>query len=88
MWWMVTHFGPAGWRAGRARGARATDLRGDNLLLDVHSYQWFGGGWAAASVADISRTWEPARGHGSGFCECLRLGWLDQACWRPDAERT
>lgn len=36
--------------------ARATRLRGDNLVLDVHAYQGFGGGRAAASVAAILRT--------------------------------
>lgn len=44
--------------------ARATRLRGDNLVLDVHAYQGFGGGRAAASVAAILRTWEPADGGG------------------------
>lgn len=45
--------------------ARATGLRGDNLVLDVHAYQCFGEGWAAASVADILRTWARAA-DGSG----------------------
>lgn len=44
--------------------ARATGLRGDNLVVDVHAYHCFGAGWAAASVADILRTWEPAAGGG------------------------
>jgi len=37
-------------------------LLGDNLLVGVHSYQCFGGSWAAAWVADIRLTWAPGGG--------------------------
>jgi len=37
-------------------------LRGDHLHVGVHSYQCFGGGWAAAWVADIRLTWAPGGG--------------------------
>jgi len=45
---------------------RATRLRKDHLLVDVHSYQYFGGGWTTASVAEILRTWAPGGGGGGG----------------------
>lgn len=46
--------------------ACATGLQGDNLVLDVHAYQCFGEGWAAASLSDILHTWEPDHGYVRG----------------------
>ncbi|GAB0498572.1 hypothetical protein MMPV_009918 [Pyropia vietnamensis] len=54
--------------AARAGGLRAETVAfvGDNLVLDLHAYQCFGEGWAAASLADILHTWEPGRGYAGG----------------------